>query len=544
MLRTERLPLDVLGLAPVARAVVDGSADRAGIRIPRETTDLPQPADVLDSAQRLVLARALEQGLAPLAPHVAVLDAVRSLAQPRTCAVVTGQQPGLCASPLYSLYKALHAIRLARRLSEAWERPVVPIFWNHADDHDVAEVHHVHVLNKNLDLQKVGLAGMSSGRQMLSRIVLDEERHRLGAIRALLFDLVRDLPHGERALATCMPRHGESLARAFTRAFTDLLGPLGLVVLEPDWIRLSMSRELLAIVGSRPLDALDRGSQRLRAGGLEPAIDPRGAALLFALDERGRRALRPVATERGDEWRFDDEQGSRTSAELAAEIVQAPESWSPGALLRPIVQDRCLPVAAYVGGWGELAYHAQLHELRAACGASLTPFVPRISITLVDPETRVALRKLDATTADVLRARGEFAAAESAEPPPPVLARLREVGATAARQLGELKDDVGALDPSLSVLLKRTSDQVKGSIETLVEKAERVQQNKSGKGRRHERRANNALFPRGEPQERVLAPLVPLARFGDGWVRALAEELDPLPASHLVVHLGDDLEES
>lgn len=544
MLRTEHLPLDVLGLSPIARAVLDGKAERAGIHVPRSTGDLPPPPDVLEPAQRAGLARALEHGLAPLAPHVAVLDAVRALAQPRACAIVTGQQPGLCASPLYSLYKALHAIRLARRLSEAWERPVVPIFWNHADDHDIAEVHHVHVLNKNLDLQKVGLAAMSSGRQMMSRIVLDEERHRLGAIRALLFDLVRDTPHGARALDVCMPRNGESLARAFTRAFTELLGPLGLVVLEPDWIRAVMSRELLSIVSAQPLEMLERGSQRLRAAGLEPAIDPASAALLFAIDERGRRALRPVATEREIEWRYDDEQGSRTSAELAAEIVQSPEAWSPGALLRPIVQDRCLPVAAYVGGWGELAYHAQLYELREACGAPVTPFVPRASITLVDPETRVALRKLDASVADVLRARGEYAAAESAEPPPPALERMREIGKEAARALGELRDDVSALDPSLAVLLKRTSDQVRGSIETLVEKTERVLQNKSGKGRRHERRANNALFPRGEPQERVLAPLVPLARFGEGWVQALALELEPLPAQHLVVHLGDDLEEA
>lgn len=540
MLRMEPLPLDVLELSPLARAVAAGTLRRPGLRVPRNADELEPPPDVLEPAQRATLAQALEQGLAPLEPHVAVLDSLRSLAQPRACAVVTGQQPGLCASPLYSLYKALHAIRLARRLSQVWERPVVPLFWNHADDHDVAEVHHLHVLNKNLDLQKVGLAGLASGRQMLSRIVLDDERHRLGAVRALLFDLVRDFPHGESALALCMPRNGETLARAFTRTFTELLGPLGLVVLEPEWIRASMSRELVNIVGSQPLEALRRGSQALRAAGFEPAIDPESAALLFAIDERGRRALRPVTTERGSEWRYDDEQGSRTSAELAAEIVLAPESWSPGALLRPLVQDRCLPVAAYIGGWGELAYHAQLPELREACSVPSTPFVPRVSITLVDPETRLALRKMDASVADVLRARGEFAGTESNEPQPPVLARMRELGVEYARRLSELRDDVGALDPSLPVLLKRTVDQVRSSIDSLAEKTERVHQNKSGKGRRHERRANNALFPRGQPQERVLAPLTPLSRFGTEWVHALAEELDPFALQHVVVHLGQD----
>lgn len=537
MLRLEHLPADVLALSPFARGAFAGTLARPGLVLPRKTEQVSPPNARLETDARGELVRALETGLAPLAPHVAVLDALRTLREPRACAVVTGQQPGLGGSPLYSLYKALHAIRLARRLTEAWERPVVPLFWNHADDHDVAEVHHLHVLNKNLDLQKVGLAGMSSGRQMVSRIVLDEERQRLGAIRALLADLVRDTPHGERALDVLLPRHGESLARAFTRSFTELLGPLGLVVLEPDWIRPAMTRALGELVACDPLTHLRAGSAALRARGFEPSIDPEQAALLFAIDARGRRALRPG----GDGWKYDDEDGSRTTAELLAEFVQDPLAWSPGALLRPLVQDLCLPVAAYIGGAGELAYHAQLAELRLAANVPATPFVQRVSITIVDPETRQALTKVEASVADVLRARGEFALAASQEPPPEVLARLRALGVRAAQDLGALKDELAVLDPSLPVLARRTMDQVKGSIETLAEKAERVHQNRSGKGKRHERRLNNALFPRGEPQERVLGPLVPLARFGDAWLAELAREIDPFPTEHVVVHLGDDL---
>lgn len=540
MLRLEHLAADVLELPPLARAALSGRLDRSGLVLPRRTEDVPAPEPRHEPEERAELARVLEEGLAPLAPHVAVLDGVRALRQPRACVVVTGQQPGLCASPLYSLYKAIHAIRLARRLSSAWERPVVPLFWNHADDHDVAEVHHLHVLNKNLDLQKVGLAGMSSGRQMLSRIVLDEERQRLGAIRGLLADLVRDTPHGDEALLLLVPRHGESIARAFTRAMTALLGPLGLVVLEPDWIRAAMSRELARLVTLDPAREIERGTAILRARGFDAPIDPAHAALLFALDERGRRALRPG----GDGWKYDDEEGSRSAAELAAEIVQAPLAWSPGALLRPIVQDLCLPVAAYVGGWGELAYHAQLPELRAAAGAPATPFVPRVSITLVEPEVRLALAKSDATVAGVLRARGSYASAGASVPPPEVVARVRAIAARAAKDVGELKEELGALDPSLPVLARRTADQVASSLETLAEKTERVHQNKSGKGKRHERRSNNALFPRGEPQERVLGPLVPIARFGTRWIEELASEMDPFPSEHLVVHLGDDIEET
>src|SRR5439155_9853953 len=99
-------------------------------------------------------------------------------------------------------------------------------------------------------------------------------------------------PCGERALGIFLPRAGESLASAFTRSLTELLGPQGLVVLEPDWIRGEMSAQLARIVASEPGRPLLEGTARLRERGFEPAIDPARAALLFGLDRDGRRALR------------------------------------------------------------------------------------------------------------------------------------------------------------------------------------------------------------------------------------------------------------
>src|SRR5262249_2285223 len=69
------------------------------------------------------------------------LRAVRSGA----CAVVTGQQTGLFLGPLYTLYKAASAIRLARWLGERWNAPVVPVFWLQTEDHDAAEIAVCHI---------------------------------------------------------------------------------------------------------------------------------------------------------------------------------------------------------------------------------------------------------------------------------------------------------------------------------------------------------------------------------------------------------------
>src|SRR5579862_9530922 len=57
-------------------------------------------------------------------------------------AVVTGQQVGLFGGPMFAIYKALTAVKLAEEASAAGIE-AVPIFWLATYDHDLAEVNHV-----------------------------------------------------------------------------------------------------------------------------------------------------------------------------------------------------------------------------------------------------------------------------------------------------------------------------------------------------------------------------------------------------------------
>ena len=510
--------------------------DTPGVIVPGRCEDVPKPEPPADKDARNALAQSLEEALSAHEPHVAVIESVRKLAKPTSAVVMAGQQPGLFGGPLYNIYKALHCVRLARELEEYWGTPVIPAFWNHADDHDIAEVHHLWIQNPNLDLRKVGLAGVSSGKTPLWRIQFDEEKHRLEALEQLLRQSLWEGDERERALELCLPRHGESFANAFTRILLGLFGHLGLVVVEPHWIRTPLSQALADLV-TRDLSAsLQAGAEAVRATGRDVAIEPANAAIAFRLEDDKRQALRMAE---GHELRFDGEAGSRTPVELAAEIVQEPEAWSAGALLRPILQDTVFPIATYVGGWGELDYHAQLAPLRERAGAPAPVFVPRLSATLVDDAVRISLEKIEADAEEVLRSQGHMGSDEEGGETAPIVSTLRTLGVRMADELGDLRDQLADLDRGLAQQLKRSASQVRGLVDKLATKAERVHANAQGRGRRHFRRVNNGLYPRGGPQERTRGGLEFISRHGRGWMDDLLPEIEPFPTEHLLIHLRE-----
>ena len=66
-------------------------------------------------------------------------DNISLLRKADTVAVLTGQQAGLFTGPLYTIYKALSAIKMAQCLQGRGIN-AVPVFWAATEDHDFDEV--------------------------------------------------------------------------------------------------------------------------------------------------------------------------------------------------------------------------------------------------------------------------------------------------------------------------------------------------------------------------------------------------------------------
>src|SRR5450432_2254986 len=80
--------------------------------------------------------------------------ALERLGQPGTVAVMTGQQVGLFSGPCYTVYKVLHAVKLAEWLSASGVA-AVPVFWLATEDHDFAEVNHAWVFGADQQPRKL-----------------------------------------------------------------------------------------------------------------------------------------------------------------------------------------------------------------------------------------------------------------------------------------------------------------------------------------------------------------------------------------------------
>src|SRR5215468_863390 len=144
-------------------------------------------------------------------------------------AVVSGQQAGFLTGPLYTIYKALSAVKLAGCLMQRGTK-AVPVFWIATEDHDFPEVAKAEFISRECRLASVMLpTELHEEAQPVGRVVLDD------SVAAVIESLISELPNSEfiTELATFLRSTwsaGKSLGAAFAGTMAKLLGNHGLVL--------------------------------------------------------------------------------------------------------------------------------------------------------------------------------------------------------------------------------------------------------------------------------------------------------------------------
>lgn len=443
------------------------------------------------------------------------------LAKPNTRVVVTGQQAGAGLGPLYSLYKALAAIHWAAKIEQETGEPCLPIFWIASDDHDLEEVASVSWLSREGTRETARIAADNAPlNESVFSTRLDQEK---------VQDFLRRLeettaPTEFRDDVLEAIRESMSGRADFESQFAHLLchwlAPWGLIPMVP---RLCSIRDRAAPLIAREIDEPGKSSEAVRevgnridAMGLHAPIHRTGKEVNFFLDEgsvRGKVVYTDGAFHVSDpETRA--ELAVYTPQEMRSLLDAQPERFSPNAVLRPLVQDAALPVAAYIAGPTELVYHGQIGGLYEHFAVPRPAVLPRPNVVLLETKTEKALEKLGLPEeVATIETESQFTARLMAANP--ANDKLRQLQS----EIETLNSRVEALQATVEGFVKDTGvrkaaeklrDATRDGAEKLEKRLGDYFASLDDERVRARTKLLENLFPGGIPQERSIGWIAPL----------------------------------
>jgi uncharacterized protein YllA (UPF0747 family) len=425
--------------------------------------------------------------------------------------VIAGQQPGLFGGPLYTLFKALTAVALARRLEELYDVEVLPVFWNAGDDDDFHEVRSCTLALPDGDLFTISAdRDGDDGRRCVGEISIDRVRAVFGAGRSLL---ERWGGNGGRIAGLI----SDSLADGrWGDHFSRLLGAIfdgSLLVFDArsgGW-RTAAAPIIGRFVAEREAisSGLRRREERMRSLGMAPPIQHRTVDIPLTYIDGGIKR------------KFTDWDRERIKGILESE----PSSLDPNVTLRAPLQDTLFPVIASVVGPGEAAYLVQLSPVYDGLGIEEPIRVPRLSATFVPSGLGDVAAAVGAThTGLYLEWERHIDEYVEAGLPDGFNERIDKLAGIVEEHGRRLTDGFGHGGE-----LGRDIERIMTSIRKLKRRGAEIRLGELGRHGFNPERLRRFLRPKGLLQERILSSLIPLA----AGLPVSSGELPKLAATHL-----------
>lgn len=468
------------------------------------------------------------------------LENIELLRSPDCVTVVTGQQAGLFSGAIYTIYKALSAVKSAESLRERGVN-AVPVFWIAEEDHDFDEVKATFALDGEGKLAKFENTPQNYAENLpVGAVKLDE------TIDETIDEFCKRAAQTEfsaeiKAILANSYQTGENYSSAFARFLTKIFAEYGLIIFSPLDKNL---KKLAAPIFAEAVNKSDEIRKKLLARNDELKADGYGAQVLveedffpfFWIDDDGKR--RALKKNKHGKIQAKDTRREFDLAELTDIAETAPERISPNALMRPVVQDYLLPTVCYFGGGAEIAYFAQNSVIYESLRRPVTPILHRQSFTIVEAKHARTLDKYDLSFAGLLDG---FEA---------VLPQIVEkhLNRAAARdfaeaeeiinsQLNRLDQTLSPTDPTLADNLATRRRKILYHIGALRTKFHYAQIHRDETIHRRIEAAFAALVPHNALQERTLNVLTFLNAHGLYFIDWIYEAIDLDDKAHRIIYL-------
>ncbi len=456
------------------------------------------------------------------------LKNIDKLGRNDTVAVVTGQQPGIFTGPLYTIYKALTAIKLARYIGEHFSVPAVPVFWNASEDHDFQEVRHVEFINREhrvvslmyepqADIEGKSIFDIPVEPSLGFLIDLMAGDTNESEFKSYLVDFLRN------SLG-----RSYSLADWFSYQMQALFGDYGLILVDA---HLAPFRQLARSVIGREIKMPLRSSrlvneagQQLREKAYHQQIVRKADDVNFFLYAQGRRNK---VSFRDEKFVVEAVGLEYNQTEMLDMLAGEPERFSPSAILRPLVQDHILPTVAYVGGPGEVSYFAQMRQVYSFFDLVMPVIYPRARAVLVEAGVAKILARYRLEIEDARRSRKELLdKISSYKVAHPIVQSCDKKLDMLQVVLDELRREIGDVEPTLVEPVDKLKRKIGYEMDKLRDKLIQTQRDDLDIVQQQVNKLRNHLFPEGKEQERMFNIYPYLFAYGVQLIPRLEKELD------------------
>jgi bacillithiol biosynthesis cysteine-adding enzyme BshC len=417
-------------------------------------------------------------------------------------AVVTGQQVGLFGGPTFCILKALTAVLMAEKSG------AVPVFWLATEDHDLEEINTVNLAAGD-HLQKFTVnVPHSEGAPVGSIAFTDEITAAVQQIEALF---------GKSEISELLAasyRQGETFGTAFARFYTNVFAEMGVVFLnplDPELHRIARPVFRAALEKSEEINqALVARNHELETAGYHAQVKVTPSHTLCFYYEDGART--PVRHQDG-EFLIGDRK--LAAAELLKETERCPEQFSANVLLRPLIQDYLLPTLCYICGPAEAAYFAQIEVVYRKLAGRVTPIVPRIFATLIEPRIAKLLDRYQLSLPDLFNTREKTRELVAGRALPDSILKSFDLAAEhVEKALALIQGPLEKLDKTLIDAAENAGSKMRYQLQGVRDKAARAEVRKNTEVLRHADELITALYPNKELQEREIGAAYFLLKYG------------------------------
>lgn len=485
------------------------------------------------------LAQILKQQNAGLCASGKTIDNIEKLASGVAFAVVTGQQVGIFTGPLYTIYKAMTAIKLSEYLSEKYQADFIPVFWMESNDHDLEEANHIYLLDSNSDLVKLEYKPTQyTPNCSVKDVVID------GRFLDIINDLLKSSPNTEFKkdifdiiCESYLP--SKSLSYGFGQMMSRLLSKYGLVFIDPSDPSV---KNLMAPIFQREIESplksveiVNSAGERLRSLGYESQIEKSDDSTCLFIEESGTR--RKLFFREGN-YEIDGS-GMKLSKNQLLETLQiAPWRFSPNVALRPVIQDYILPTVTYVAGPGEASYFAQLNNLYEYMNVSMPIIHPRAGFTIVESKVQRIMEKNGLEISDLSEYYEKLFSRVSKQHISVELEQLIESSRSEIESVfKKLSSELIHIDPNIENVTESARKKIDQQINILRERAYQLQRSRDDIIRNQIKRACMNIYPDDKPQERVFNVVQFLVLYGFDFLDEVMSIIDPENIRHLILFI-------